>query len=253
MNTPIYYKDKNFKWPEDKFFYLVAKEGIYQCRNHMFFRSCVKAENISGLEEHREHLTSSYPIVPKAILQRVAGFFGYIAGKHDAEAIVLLAYNMQTFAIEEVCPEQWVEEWPSSYTPGKYYSDADIKYKVPTLPSHLIQIGDIHSHINFSAYHSHMDIGDEKSRPGLHLVIGKLNQEPPDMCAQVVADGGRFDIDMKDVIEGYDERQNFPAEWLDKFSLKRLKESPHKTYKWDGKNADKDWWKDKMADRGYCD
>lgn len=238
MNTPIYHKTKEpFEWPDDPFFYLVAKEGIYQCRNHMFFRSCVLAKSVSGVLPHKESVIPKYPRMPKELLQKVVGFFGFIADKYDTECIVLLVYNMQSKAVEIVCPKQWVDSRPSMVNKGQWYTKADIKYEVPILPPHLLKIGDIHSHIKMAAYHSFMDKADEEHRPGIHVTIGRIDEEPPDMCASIVVDGVRFVMDdMMEVIEDYDARASFPAAWLDQFSIKKLKESPHIT-NWDKKKA----------------
>ena len=42
--TPIYVKtDPRMPWPDDTFFYLMTADGLFACRNHKFFRSCVPA------------------------------------------------------------------------------------------------------------------------------------------------------------------------------------------------------------------
>ena len=84
-------------------------------------------------------------------------------------------------------------------------------------------IGDIHSHVDMSAYASAMDKDDELHRPGLHIVVGRLNLEPPDLHIEVTVDGTRFQVaDPKMVLAGYHHRRlhEVPQEWIDKVNVK---------------------------------
>jgi len=47
--TPIYLKlDDAADWPPDRAFYLLSREGLFLCRNHEFFSSCVRADRWPG-------------------------------------------------------------------------------------------------------------------------------------------------------------------------------------------------------------
>ena len=93
---------------------------------------------------------------------------------------------------------------------------------MPLLPPELTLIGDIHSHVDGPAYTSFVDQRDEEHRPGLHLVVGRIQEEPPDFHCEVSIDGARFPVRNLDaVLAGYHRRRNeAPQAWLDKVSVK---------------------------------
>jgi hypothetical protein len=69
------------------------------------------------------------------------------------------------------------------------------------------------------AYASATDREDEVHRPGLHLVVGRLYQEPPEFHAELTVDGQRFHIgDLSQVMEKYQCRRpaEVPADWIKK-------------------------------------
>jgi hypothetical protein len=94
----------------------------------------------------------------------------------------------------------------------------DLQYVMPRLPSHWSWIGDIHSHVTAPAFASHTDQTDESHRPGLHIVVGRLDREPPEFHIEFIVDGTRFPVDDPGLVfAGYRRRQpdSVPACWLD--------------------------------------
>lgn len=248
--TPIIVKTDHMQpWPEDKFFYILAEGGLYKCRNHQFYSSAIKVDDgPRELVKQEEFCVSRYPKVPKHLMEQIVAFFAAIADKHDTEAIILLYYNTQTQQVELVCPEQWSEVWESNITKGKFWGGMNIKYNTPfDQPPHMMLIGDVHSHVNITAFASGVDTGDEENRPGgLHLIIGHINREPPQFYADIVVDGERFKVkELDDVMEGYGKRADtVPVEWFEKFSLKVAPPYEPKTY-------NHNVWKGDGNDGGY--
>ena len=54
--TPVLLKDSpDFDWPaNERVFYVLARDGLYLCRNHAFFRSCVKARSGPSVLEDQD-------------------------------------------------------------------------------------------------------------------------------------------------------------------------------------------------------
>jgi PRTRC genetic system protein A len=193
LSTPFYTKtDKNMPWPKDKMFYLMTRDGLFICRNHEWFSSCAPAKKgPSELEDQKPFIDLKYPMVPRALIERALGFFHLVFKDRKAESALILVWNRQTGKMELVCPKQKVS-WGS------------VKYDIPDLPPHLALIGDIHSHCDFAPKASYTDEGDEINRPGLHIVAGYIDKEPPEFYCAVMADGQRFEVDdIKDVVEDY--------------------------------------------------
>jgi len=221
--TPLYLKlDNAMPWPaEEKAFYLLSRDGLFLCRNTRFFRSCVPVQGYpSELANQEPFLKLSYPLIPRRLLETAIGFFDIIGERHASEAAVLIAWNQATGGYEIVVPDQVGFVGTTWY--GQQYP-VELEYEVPLLPSHLTLVGDIHSHVDGPAYASLMDKSDEVHRPGLHLVIGRILNEPPQIHCEAVVDGLRFKVrDLGLVIEGYHRRRvdEVPPEWINKVTVK---------------------------------
>jgi proteasome lid subunit RPN8/RPN11 len=222
LRTPILYKHPHA--PEgpasdEHLYYLVARDGLFIGRNHEFFRSCVPARHGPGaLAAQEPFFESRFPRIPQRLLERIVGFFDRISEMHVAEASVLLAWDRKAERVRLVVPEQtaMVTEWSDGFrspTGLHYFPPAD-------LSRDLVIFGDVHSHVDFSAYSSATDKQDEVHDAGLHLVVGRLYQEPPQFHVETTVDGMRFELTLEDVAEGYEKRnRNVPRVWLERVQL----------------------------------
>jgi hypothetical protein len=229
--TPLYLKlDDAMPWPDtEKAFYLLSRDGLFLCRNTRFFRSCVPVERFpSELAGHKPFLELSYPRVPRRLIELAVGFFDVIGERYNSEAAVLLVWNSLTDSVELVVPDQ--VGLVSTTWSGLTYP-LELEYEVPPLPPHLALLGDIHSHVDGPAYASYTDMHDEAHRPGLHLVVGRILDEPPQFHCEAIADGLRFRVsDLSLVLEGYHRRRvaEVPPEWLAKITVKPWSAKPRR-------------------------
>jgi hypothetical protein len=221
--TPIYLKlDDTMPWPtEENTFYLLASNGLFLCRNHLFFRSCVPVDDApSELAAQKTFLKMNYPRLGRPLLERIIGFFDIVGARFSSEAVVLLAWDRDKKAVVPVVPDQvgivgttwWGELYP-----------LELEYETPALPANLVLIGDIHSHVDGPAYASYTDKADETHRPGIHLVVGRIQKEPPEFHCEALVDGYRFKLsDLSAVMDGYRQRRvaEVPQAWLDKITIK---------------------------------
>lgn len=223
-NTPVYIKSsKDFEWPEDRFFYLVASNGLFLCRNHGFFQSAVPVKSgPSELQSQEKFLKLSYPLIPRHLVELAVGFFHRVWKKQNSEAAVVFAWNRNESKVELIVPDQTGIN--SSKSPSNPKGcPQDVKYEIPELPQGWALIGDMHCHVDGSAYASGIDEADEEHRPGVHIVVGHIGDEPPDFFCEAVQDKERFKVeDMSLVIEGYNQRRpdEVPDEWMGKVKLK---------------------------------
>ncbi len=222
--TPVLIKDrKNLTWPkDDRLFYVVGRDGLYICRNHEFFQSCVPARSgPSELEAQRTFLKAEFPLIPQALFERVVGFFDRIAELHSSEAAVMLVWDRAEHRVRIVVPKQTAtvtRGWQ-----GRQYA-VGVDYTPPAgLPTHYVPFGDVHCHVYQAAYASHTDKEDETHAAGLHIVIGKIDLEPPDLHAEAVVDGVRFSLDADQLLEGYGRRDtDVPQDWIDRVHVQVL-------------------------------
>jgi hypothetical protein len=230
LQTPIYLKtDASMALPDDvATYHVLTSDGLFLCRNHPFFRSCVPAPDWpSELAPHSASLELRYPKLTRELLEVAVGFFDVIGERLGSEAAVLLVWDRDSRSIEVRVPEQCGivgRTWQ-----GRPYP-LSLEYQVPTLPPHQSLIGDIHSHVDMPAFASGMDKEDELHRPGLHLIVGRLYLEPPEFHCEITIDGHRFPIrDLSLVLEGYRRRRpdKVPPDWLDQVRTKQWRTQVH--------------------------
>lgn len=200
-------------------FYMMAENSLMVCRNNEFFRSCVPARAWPpGLAHQKSFLKPKFPKLSRRLFERVVGFFHRIEGLYGSEAGALLVWDRESGRVGVNIPAQTATV-VRSYTGHAY--PIGLEYFPPTdLGENLVILGDIHSHARLPAYSSGTDIDDESFRPGLHVVVGRLHQEPPDIHVEAVADGTRFLLAQKDVIGGYRcRRYDFPDSWIGKVEV----------------------------------
>jgi PRTRC genetic system protein A len=222
--TPIYVKTRpDMPWPDDRVFYLLAADGLYLCRNNEFMRSSVRVSNgPSELADHQSGLALTYPKLPRRLLEKIVGFAARIGRLYGSEAGVLLAWDRERRRYRVIVPEQ--EATVSRGWFGDIYP-IGLHYEVPAeLPPGWVLVGDVHSHVNEGAYSSGTDKEDETHRAGLHVVVGRLNREPPEFHVEAVVDGTRFRVPEPVVFAGYRKRRlAVPQEWIDKVKVEMPK------------------------------
>ncbi|MDH7503127.1 MAG: hypothetical protein QHJ82_10535 [Verrucomicrobiota bacterium] len=147
-----------------------------------------------------------------------------------SEAAVLICWNDKSGEIELVVPEQ---VGIVSESGAGYVSALEVEYEIPVLPAHMRLIGDIHSHVDAPAFASCTDMADELYRPGVHLVVGRLPNEPPEFHCSVVVDGMRFKADVSIIASGYERRrpEEVPMEWFRRITTRVGNAAQNKYYK----------------------
>lgn len=221
MSTPVYLKEEvGERWPDDPVFYVLASNGLSLGRNHEMFRSCTRVHHgPSELAEQESFLEPRYPELPQVLFEQLVGFFSEMAKRHGCEVGAYLICNRETKVVTARVPKQLTtvsESYYGSLWPiGMEYDNLE-----PLPPEEMI-FGTIHSHVYGAAYSSGVDVHDELDKPGVHLVVGKLDKEPADFHVEAVVDGARFELDIREVIEGYGTRRDdYPSEWIDRVEVK---------------------------------
>jgi hypothetical protein len=220
MPIPLYLKtDAEMPRPADPEFYWLTRDGAFLCRNHPFFTSDVPTRRpIKALAAHEPRCVVRYPLVRASTLEFIVGFFSRVFELHQSEAVVLLLWDLESQRYKILVPEQTATVWRSW---DGVCSPLDVRYTVPVLPPRHLLVGDIHCHGNMAAFASSMDKDDERYRDGLHGVVGRIEDEPPEFHLALAIDGFRFALQMDHIFEGYTKRRRFvPRAWLDQVKVK---------------------------------
>lgn len=214
--TPLYVKvDDDMPMPDNEpAYYVLSSSGLFLCRSHPFFTSCVDARTWpTELAPHDQALQLRYPKIRQSRFERIIGFFARVFETHGAEAAVILLWDNDAKRLRIRVPPQRAKVWEGW---AGQRNPIDVHYDLPEdLDGNLNPIGTIHSHGDGAAYASHTDKQDEDYRAGLHIVVGRISNEPPEFHCEFVVDGVRFRVDPAAVTEGYRKRRcRFPRGWL---------------------------------------
>jgi proteasome lid subunit RPN8/RPN11 len=190
---PIYLADRRRMNPKDDICYIVAKNGLFLKKKLGIIESLTPVNEVPDLQ-HSVHpyARMSLPKIPKQIFCSVFSLFRKVYEEYRSECVVLLFYNEKTKKFRIGVPYQKV-----SYTGNDCVKMGS--------PEGFITAGSIHSHCNFSAFHSGADIADEEYIEGLHITIGEVDEDQFSMVASIVSNRKRFKVDPLDFINGIDE------------------------------------------------
>jgi hypothetical protein len=190
----IYINDGNLTIPKDETCYIIAKGGVYLKKKLDLVESLTPVDKISFLEEIPTYAALDIPKIPVRMIGGIVGFFTKVYEMYKSEAIVLLFYDK-------------VKKTYKVYVPEQEVSMAHCNYKIEkTIKDHML-IGSIHSHGSMSAFHSGVDVGDEEKFDGIHITIGKVDEEFFDIVSSIAINGLRVPVVATDYIEGLEVRE----------------------------------------------
>jgi len=189
---PIWLKDDITPQPQTPFYYTIAQNGIFMCKENPFWRAVVPLNGISTLKPESPQFTFFLPKLPKQLVSIVVRFFASLSQKHNVEAIILLLWNAETHKYTLLTPHQIVS------------SGNIAQYNIPRLLHPLYLIGTFHSHSKYPAFHSKTDRRDEGSMDGIHGTFGsfKGSRNAFTISIQAVINNTRFDCDPTEFFEG---------------------------------------------------
>jgi PRTRC genetic system protein A len=178
----IYINDGKQPPPTDDVYYIVCKEGVYLKKKIGIMESVTPVTNISILNSMEKVAKIHIPPIPKENTITIINFLKEVYEQFSSEGMVLLFYDQDK---KEHIP----------YIPKQEVSGASVDYDKAILMEGCQMIGTIHSHANFSAFHSGVDDADEAHFDGLHITIGNVKDENPSISASIVSNGTRFKVD----------------------------------------------------------
>jgi proteasome lid subunit RPN8/RPN11 len=166
-------------------YYILAKEGMYLRRHtqigDVFLKEYKTPETLRPLGYPSGVFLWDGEKIPGEIISQAKDFFKRILTKYNTEAEVLITMHNDTRAFRLFVPYQRTSHGgvKSIYEP----THIDRNYTV---------VGTLHSHCDFSAFHSGIDSGDASDMDGIHFTIGMLQKDEPEIVAMVAMGGKEF-------------------------------------------------------------
>src|SRR5439155_7226668 len=244
LATPLYVKTCDaMPWPKDQScFHLLSRDGLFICRNNRFFSSAVPAAEFpSSLATQSSFCRIRYPKLPRRQFELIVGFFSRIAQLHQCEAGVLIAWDERAERYRLIVPKQLATVGWSSYDNRRY--PIGLHYTIDaSLPAHCPIVASVHSHVDEPAYTSGIDADDERHRAGLHVIVGRISEEPPEIRVEAVVDGTRFRLDPAMFIQRYRRRRDgVPEEWMKRLEVEVWKSKPYQASSSDYDHDNDNW------------
>lgn len=185
--------------------YIVAGNGMFVFTKHIIFNSITHASNV-GIPSLKNSIKLTCEKIPMRIFNVIKSFFKKIYEHHKSEAFGYLQYNYVT--------KDWIFD-----VVDQEVSAAGVDYKEKTQLNGYTVVGTFHSHGGMSAFASGIDKHDEINFPGIHGVIGKI-QNIPEVHLELINGKERFSVLESDIIEGSIPDIEVPIEWLNKVKVK---------------------------------
>ncbi|RTK97743.1 MAG: hypothetical protein EKK64_00580 [Neisseriaceae bacterium] len=185
---PIYLFEEGVELPEDERFYLVTKTGIYFNKKTKAGDALVPVDGIPWLMEPDLEMRLKLPKVPARIIAQALTFFRKVYDKYNSEAYVTLMYSSKNNEYQLHCPKQTVSHSSVNYdrTDQPEYQDR--------VQNDWQMVGTIHSHCNFSAFHSGTDVGDEATFDGIHITLGNVDRNQISIASSVAINEKREEL-----------------------------------------------------------
>lgn len=190
---------------------VAADEGIFLHRRMHLGRGVVKLSktDLPKMGTWTGIFDFTAPPIPGALMAQVADFFRRTYRRLHAEAAVLLTMNEET------------KEW-GVFIPTQLVSHGGVNYVYdPTMiqrPRYVV--GSIHSHCDFSPFHSGTDTGDADEFDGLHMTIGFIEREKPGIVAMMAMNKAKMHYKEDQFPEIFDFSQLWTTEapaWWDQY------------------------------------
>ncbi len=223
---------------EDRLYYEVASNGVFQVKDTALYRSVTQVtRDVPGLYPSRERLEMRFPPLPAEPLEEVLTFFAEVYERYEGEAIVTIFYDPVAKSYRFDAPPQRIPGY-RDYR-GKLRAYLRLDYKSSPRPKGHLLFGTIHSHADLSAYSSSVDCDDERFGDGLHLIYGHFGSTVLSRSAGFAAGGRRFHVEPAQVLPDLPVPDSPPVtpvreDWMARVFFDESKSWADAAYDWNG-------------------
>ncbi len=188
-------------------YFIGAKDGWWKNIPTLFgVAQTQMAEGPPQLIEWKPTFLLNEVKLPGWVLLQAHDFFRTIFDKQTTESSVYILYNRVDKEFKLFAPEQYVG-----------LSSVNHKLDREKLPKGFTPVGTIHSHCNFGAFHSGTDTNDMSKMPGLHITIGHVDHDDPEMVFALSMGDQSFDIARDGIIDESQVKNKFGYDTMPPF------------------------------------
>lgn len=202
--------------PENGPYFVATQKGYFVHRNFHFGRTLSEIKELPATPPMVPTLWANVdPKLPAALLGQAYSFFRAIYQTKQSEAMVDLIWS----------PERGYR----LFVPPQQATGSGVKAVRTPEHVHGQLVGTIHSHCDFSAFHSGTDKHDAGGHDGLHITIGDV-MKTPSIAAMISVSGVNYDMNLDEYCDGPLVAHPHPTWWeryVEKPSGKGLYSAAH--------------------------
>lgn len=195
--------------PRGKNFYMVSGNGTFLHKDTGLIEAIIPVPGVAGLGHLESDCRLRMSKIPALVAARALTFFRKVFASYKSEAEVMLLYNEAERKYDLYCPEQKVTgghvDYKLSEGMQKVMQELGKDWKIA---------GTIHSHCDFSAFHSGTDTDDESNQDGIHITFGHVVSKNFSCVSSVAVNGHRWQVPPAFVIKGISNRTEEVSEGL---------------------------------------
>lgn len=181
--------------PETGNYYVLTSTGLHINKDTTIVKALTPVDNIPVLANFSSAAKLKLPKLPPIIFARAWKFFRTVWEEHKSECEVMLLWNEAERLYDLWCPEQEVSMSSVDYEMSGALAATPDKWK---------NVGTIHSHCDFGAYHSGTDVHDEIDADGIHVTLGHVDQGDCSVASSIKIGTQRWSVPPENVILGLD-------------------------------------------------
>lgn len=224
VRYPIYLFEDDFELPTKGTYYVLTKTGLYLHKETKAGAALVPASGVPWLREPTMEFRLKLPKIPGRIIGQALTFFRKVFQAYKSEAYVTLLYSPKLNQYRLWCPTQKVSAGRVNYDRDDQVPPAGRNFKVVGAGINVTRqensnvsirddidwqmVGTIHSHCDFSAFHSGTDVGDEDTFDGIHITLGHVNHPQFSMEASISINKQREKLEPENCCTGVVRIQN---------------------------------------------
>lgn len=170
-------------------YFIALKDGYHMVKSTHWGKVMVPVKEVPDLPEYKAASILWYPEqrIPQELIAQVWGFFLQVFKDIQSEAMVYLTHKDGQYRV--FVPPQKVTKVAVNAT----FDAANVgDWQV---------VGTIHSHCDFSAYHSSTDQHDADGMDGLHITIGNVNSYTPSVALMISVNKVKWNMKPEDIIQ----------------------------------------------------
>lgn len=177
-------------------YYVVTGNGIFFNKITKAGSALVPVEGLPWCKKPEISFRLQLPKVPGLILMQALTFFRQVFEKYNSESYLTIMYSEKLNQYMLWCPKQTVTHTSVNYD----------RTDQPNFENRQVNgwqmVGTIHSHCDFSAFHSGTDVHDEDSFDGIHITLGHVNKEQISMESSISFNKNREKMEPENCCSG---------------------------------------------------